>query len=143
MSTDAAKFLLVPLDDDARRRAAETKRRRTRLAIEQATFDLLQTQSTVTFAEVAEESGVSVATIYRYYKNLNELVAGAFEHTVRLLYTAHDTKVPEAARWIVRSLFPTTPSSLLALVQQFLNERVNDGNREAVALAVLETLQNG
>lgn len=69
----------MPLDDDARRRAAETKRERTREAIREATWELFFEEpiATLTYATVAKRAGVSEATIYRYFPTKSDLVLAA------------------------------------------------------------------
>ena len=73
----------MPLDDDARRRAAETKRQRTIDAITAAANQLLETGAArLTFKEVAKLAGVSVATVYRYYPTKEALVQALIQwHT--------------------------------------------------------------
>lgn len=68
----------MALDDDARRRAAETKRTRTKAAIESAAWRLLKYGADdVTYSAVAQLAQVSEATVYRYYPSKNELVESA------------------------------------------------------------------
>lgn len=63
----------MPLDDDARRRAAETKRQRTSDAILKAAEPLYMAGE-LSVPEVAARAGVSAATIYRYYPTKDELI---------------------------------------------------------------------
>ncbi len=66
----------MPLDDDARRRGAETKRQRTHNAILKAVWDIPRVED-VTYAEVAQRAGVSEATVFRYFPTREELLVKA------------------------------------------------------------------
>lgn len=66
----------MPLDDDARRRAAETKRERTRQkllsAVEQLMIEGIPPWE-ITHTDVSELSGMSQATVFRYFPTIKDL----------------------------------------------------------------------
>lgn len=63
--------------NEGRRKAAETKRNRTLASIMEAAIKLYVGGARFTHERVAEEAGVSVATVYRYFPS-----AGELEHEV-------------------------------------------------------------
>lgn len=73
---------MTPLDDDARRRAAATKRQRTLEKIEDALEQLTAYQGVwigdLTMRAIAQEAGISEATLYRYYSNLADLLRDTY-----------------------------------------------------------------
>lgn len=89
-------WVAVPLDDDARRRAAETKRERTRRKIIDGVAQVMSrdssTVSDISYSSVAEVSGVSEATIYRYFPTLSELRGAQLNELVTKLETSDDLR---------------------------------------------------
>lgn len=62
--------------DDARQRAAATKRERTRKALMSAAIKLVEHHGTdIRMEQVAQEAGVSVATAYNYFRTIHHLLA--------------------------------------------------------------------
>lgn len=70
------RLTVVRSADDARQRAADTKRRRTQQALIEAARKLAD-QPGVKMEDIATEAGVSNATAYSYYSSKGELLAAA------------------------------------------------------------------
>lgn len=94
-----------------RQRAAETKRARTHAAIMKAASQLVETQDwhSIRMEDIAAAAGVSVATLYNYYKGKDWLVIDVYRALIVLhvehLETLGDESVgAEVLAWLERQI---------------------------------------
>lgn len=134
----------MPLDNDARRRAAETKRKRARQAIKDAAFEVMSSDVPLTFDAVAERAGLSVATVYRYYPTMRDLRWSI----VPTLAEGEDRDPKAEVRALMQQLFSLLGYMMTSdEVDQWRDRfwlELEDGGlpREVVAELVLDSLLN-
>ena len=114
--------IAVPLDDDARRRAAETKRERTLRAILDAVDDVMGDENGFSIAAVSREAGISEATIYRYFASKDDLYKTWFADWLERNIGRSDSDPREAVgvlvMQLVNLLHKSGPGSLQAWRRQ-------------------------
>ena len=136
----------MPLDDDARRKAAETKRQRTVRAILDAVGVLMAESRPMTVAAVAAEAGVSQATIYRYFPTKDDLHHAWFVEAVEqaLDFTAgQPTALDLLAMQMVNIFESVDPEGLQLWRSQLRRVLDNPGtDRHALAMQLVRALLN-